>query len=261
MGPFGGPHGRAMFLETTRQGPEPCSRREALRPGLAGKSTSRWESRRGGGARATRDRGGRAAERSAKGLGAAAGSRLRSGWRRGRALAGTAFVSAMTLSQASGTGAGGFLRSGVARIAQAGIGHVARRLGACSSDSDCQGSDADMEALDNEGKTIFCDPACEDTGTDIFGGTWCNHFGLEGCRACDVYNCEASSGPCVPCSGELPEETTPAPLEEGSTLAPVSPGETDPPFPIGETLNRALPFLLQPRKLQSGKCERLGLRW
>lgn len=58
-----------------------------------------------------------------------------------------------------------------------------------------QGSDADMEALDNEGKTIFCDSACEDTGTDIFGGTWCNHFGLEGCRACDVYKCVSPNKP------------------------------------------------------------------
>ncbi|CAM9429274.1 unnamed protein product [Ectocarpus fasciculatus] len=261
MGSFGGPEGRAMGLETTRQVPEPCPRREALRPGLAGKSISRWETRRGAGGGGARDRGGMAAaEGSGKGLGASGGSRLRNRWRRGRALAGTVFVSAMTLSQASGTGTGGFLRSGVARIAEAGTGPVTRRLGACSSDSDCQGSDADMEALDDEGKVIFCDPACEDTGTDIFGGTWCNHFGLEGCRACDVYNCEGSSGACVPCNGELPEETTPAPLEEGATPTPISPGETDPPFPIGETLNRALPFS-RPRELQSGKCERLGLRW
>lgn len=100
MGPFGGPQGRAMGLETTRQVPEPCPRREALRPGLAGKSTSRWETRRGAGGGGARDRGGMAAaEGSGKGLGASGGSRLRNRWRRGRALAGTVFVSAMTLSQ------------------------------------------------------------------------------------------------------------------------------------------------------------------
>lgn len=102
MGRYGGPQGRPIGLEITRQVPEPCSRREEehIRPGLAGQqSTSRWESRRGAGE--GRDRGGRAAaERSAKGLGSTAGgSRLRNRWRRGRALAGTAFVSAMTLSQ------------------------------------------------------------------------------------------------------------------------------------------------------------------
>lgn len=50
-----------------------------------------------------------------------------------------------------------------------------------------QGNDADMEAVEADGKAVSCDSACDDTGSDVYGGTWCNFLGISGCRACDVY--------------------------------------------------------------------------
>lgn len=41
---------------------------------------------------------------------------------------------------------------------------------------------------------IFCDEACEDTGSDPFGGTWCDFLGKDGCRACDIFECVKMEG-------------------------------------------------------------------
>ncbi|CAM9566673.1 unnamed protein product, partial [Scytosiphon promiscuus] len=207
-------------------------------------------------------------ESGSEGFGAARDQRLRNRGGRGRALVGSVIISAMTLSQASASALASSV-GGVFRGEEAGTlqgGSAWRRLATCSGDSDCQGSDADMEALENDGLAISCDPACEDTGSDVYGGTWCDFLGLTGCRACDVYNCVGSSGSCVPCNGDAPDllaETTPAPAEPGTTPSPVSPGsspapasadETDPPITIGEPLTRALPFM-RPRNLQSSDSD------
>lgn len=48
--------------------------------------------------------------------------------------------------------------------------------------------------MERDGLTIFCDEQCEDTGSDVFQGTWCDFLGKSGCRACDVYKCVSSSG-------------------------------------------------------------------
>lgn len=51
-----------------------------------------------------------------------------------------------------------------------------------------KGNEAEKEALDQDGMSIYCDDvACSNTGDDPWGGTWCDFLGKSGCRACDVY--------------------------------------------------------------------------